>query len=166
MVVKSIPEKVRKILQKNKYTLLVVLIGVFLMLIPVGQKTVDEIPNAISSDTASSVSDMEERLARVLCQIEGAGDVTVLLMESKGEEIVFQTNAYTSNDTNKTDTVTVTDSDREESGLIKQVLPAQYSGAIVVCQGADDPQIRYLLTDAVSKATGLGVNKISVLKMK
>jgi len=39
-------------------------------------------------------------------------------------------------------------------------------GAVIVCQGADDPQVRLSIVDAVSKVTGLGSDKISVLKMK
>jgi stage III sporulation protein AG len=36
----------------------------------------------------------------------------------------------------------------------------------VVCQGADDPVVKLLIVDAVSKVTGLGADKISVMKMK
>jgi stage III sporulation protein AG len=39
-------------------------------------------------------------------------------------------------------------------------------GAVVIAQGADDPSIKLAIVDAVTKATGLGANKISVLKMK
>ena len=47
-----------------------------------------------------------------------------------------------------------------------QVNPARFLGAVVVCQGADDPQVRLQVIDAVSKATGLRSNCIAVLKMK
>jgi stage III sporulation protein AG len=39
-------------------------------------------------------------------------------------------------------------------------------GAIVVCQGGDQPTVRLAILDAVSKVTGLGADKISILKMK
>jgi stage III sporulation protein AG len=64
------------------------------------------------------------------------------------------------------DTVTVTDSDRNENGLIRQINPPVYSGAVVVCQGADNPQVKLSIIDAVGKLTGLGSDKISVIKMK
>ena len=63
-------------------------------------------------------------------------------------------------------TVTLTDSNRNQSGLIRQIIPEKYQGAVILCQGADDPIIRLAIVDAVSKATGLGANKISVLKLK
>ena len=63
-------------------------------------------------------------------------------------------------------TVIITDSQRSESGLIRQVNPAAYKGAIVVCQGADSPSVRLAVTQAVSKITGLGTDSICVLKMQ
>lgn len=40
------------------------------------------------------------------------------------------------------------------------------SGAVVVCQGADQPSVRLDVTNAVVAYTGLGSDKISVIKMK
>ena len=40
------------------------------------------------------------------------------------------------------------------------------SGAVVVCQGADQPAVRLDVTNAVAAYTGLGSDKISVIKMK
>ena len=54
----------------------------------------------------------------------------------------------------------------EESGLIRQINPPAYLGAIVVCQGADNNTVRLAIVEAVSRATGLGADKISVLKMR
>ena len=40
------------------------------------------------------------------------------------------------------------------------------SGAVIVCTGGDSPTARYLVTNAVSAYTGLGSDKITVMKMK
>ena len=40
------------------------------------------------------------------------------------------------------------------------------TGAVVVCQGADDPQVRLDVTTAIAAYTGLGSDKITVMKMK
>ena len=40
------------------------------------------------------------------------------------------------------------------------------SGAVVVCQGADLPSVCLDVTNAVAAYTGLGSDKISVIKMK
>lgn len=39
-------------------------------------------------------------------------------------------------------------------------------GVVVVCAGADSPQVRLSVTEAVMSYTGLGSDRITVLKMK
>ena len=68
-------------------------------------------------------------------------------------------------DGNRLVTVTVTDAQRNESGLVRQIVSPKYRGAIIVCGGADDPVVCLAIKDAVSNATGLGTDRISVLKM-
>jgi hypothetical protein len=63
-------------------------------------------------------------------------------------------------------TILTTDSDRNQTGLIHQKNPPVYRGAVVLTQGADDPAVKLAIVDAVGKATGLGADKIAVLKMK
>ena len=53
-----------------------------------------------------------------------------------------------------------------ETGLIKQVNPPKYLGALIVCQGADDPSVRLAVSQAVASVTGISTDRISVLKMK
>ena len=59
-----------------------------------------------------------------------------------------------------------TDSDRNETGLVHQINPPVYLGAVVLAQGADNPVVKLSIVEAVSKVTGLGADKISVLKMQ
>lgn len=40
------------------------------------------------------------------------------------------------------------------------------SGAVIVCRGAGDPGVRLNVTNAVAAYTGLGSDKITVMKMK
>ena len=66
----------------------------------------------------------------------------------------------------KKDTVIVTDGDRAQNGLVQQLLPPTYLGAIIVCEGGDRAEVRLAIAKAVSRYTGLGIDRISVLKMK
>ena len=94
----------------------------------------------------------------------------VLLTTERGEETIYQTDSHTSvggdNNSAQVETVIISGSERNQSGLIKQINPPTYMGAIVVCQGADSPIVRLAIVEAVSKVTGLGADRISVLKMK
>ena len=153
-----------KLLNKYKYALLVVCIGLVLMWIP-GRGT----ESALQSEpipTATVKADMAAEMEEILSTIQGAGAVKVLLSEVRGEKIVYQTDTSGSGEGLRVETVILTDSQRGQSGLMQTVLAPQYLGAIVVCQGADRADVRLAIVEAVSALTGLGADKISVLKMK
>lgn len=169
MELKDNMKKFTEKLHKFRYPILIVVIGLVLMRIPVADEDTDR--ETMTVRTESSVDrNMEENLSRILGRIRGAGDVYVMLTTTRGEEIIYQTDQDISKGSDtfgqKYDTVTVTDAGRNETGLIRQINPPEYLGAIVVCSGADDPSVRLSIVEAISKVTGIGANKISVLKMK
>ena len=164
MELKNLQIKLRDGIEKHKFPLIVLAIGIVLMLLPRSVNHTGEEQPAQQVTTEGSC--VEERLEKILRKIKGAGEVSVMLMEASGEEIIYQTDTSLANDSNKTDTVTVTDADRNECGLVRKVIAPKYCGAIVVCSGADDPQIRLAIVEAVCGITGLGADRISVLKMK
>lgn len=162
--IKKLPE----FCKKYKYAFLIFLIGIILMLFPgnKGKQTTE----VTHQETVVTQLSLEERLAAILSQVEGAGEVQVVLTLSAGEETLFQYDEDSSQGEKeqviRKDTVIISDASRNEAGLVKQVIPAVYRGAMIVCQGADNPSVRLEIVDAVSKLTGLGANCISVLKMK
>lgn len=159
----------KDMVKKYKYVLLIIVIGLLLLVIPSPTQKTESVSMPVDN-TSSSIRETEERLSDILSKVTGAGKVTLMLTIAKGEETLYQTNDKTDKEENnsniKQDTVTVTDAQRNQNGLVKQVIPVTYQGALVICQGADDPTVRFAIVDAVSKLTGLGTNKISVLKMK
>ena len=164
----TIKSKILDTVKKYRYAAIIVLIGVVLMLFPTNTDKAKNIQPIISEQP--QVSTLEDRLSQLLSTVSGAGNVKVILTLSSGEETLYQTNEdiHTQKDdsTSKTSTVTVTDAQRNESGLIRQINPPMYRGAVIVCQGADNAAVRLALVEAVGKVTGLGADKISVLKMK
>ncbi len=155
--------RVLEFLKKYRYVLLVLAVGIILMCIPSGGE-VPDVPNA--EDLAPvTVPDLEARLEEILSQISGAGRVRVLLTEGAGQTVVYQADEDTSDTSQRRDTVIIS-GDQGDQGLVQQVLPPRYQGAVVVCQGGDSPTVRLAIVEAVSNATGLGADKISVLKMK
>ena len=113
---------------------------------------------------------VQDELERILGMIDGAGEVAVLLTEYHGQETIYQTNIQSDTDEsstrNDTTTVIVTGKESEDLGLVRRVDPPEYLGAIIVCQGAGNPQVRLAIVEAVSRATGLGANQISIVKMR
>lgn len=163
----SIQSKIKDVFGKYKFVLLILCVGLLLMLLP-GKTEEEEITKEPQSIVEKNF-DITDQLQNILSRLEGAGRVEVMLTVSTGEMTVYQCdNEVSGGETgsNRQNTVIVTDRDRAQSGLIKQVNPPVYLGAVIVCQGADSAAVRLAVIDAVSKATGLGTDKISVLKMK
>lgn len=163
----KLKEKVPEFIRKYRFVILILVLGLILMAVPSRSENSEELE--ITTPVSSQKTE-EERLEEILMQIDGAGKVQVMLTLANGEETIYQTNDNTNNDddslSTRRDTVTVTDSDRVQSGLVRQVNPPTYLGAVIVCQGADHASVRLAIIEAVSKVTDLGADRISVLKMK
>lgn len=162
-------KKIPDFWNKYKYVILILVAGLVMMLLPdfsSDEKDAQKQPQAAVQPKKTE----EEKLAAILSQIEGAGDVHVMLSYARGEETVYQTDTDNSSGESNTSTrlesVIINAEDRTETGLVRQVIPAVYQGAVVVCQGGDNPGVRLAIVEAVSDITGLGSDKISVLKMK
>ena len=164
----KIPQKLLDWLGKYKFVLLIFTLGLLLMLLPEGEEQTEDPQETASGVTAEAT--LEEKLSQILSRVKGAGQVQVLLTYSSGEETVYQTDLDSSQKegsvSQKSDTVTVTDAQRNQNGLIQRVDPPVYQGALIVCQGGDDPTVKLAIVEAVTKLTGLGADKICVLKMK
>lgn len=164
----SIKQKIFETIKKYKYALVVLLLGIGLMLLPSRSERKTE-PEPIAA-TQPAEEPVSNKLERILSQIQGAGKVSVVLTEAEGERIIYQTDSNLSNSEGSSqqqlDTVTVTDSDKRQTGLIVQTQPPVYRGAVVVSEGADQPTVKLALVNAVSNLTGLGASQITVLKMK
>lgn len=154
------------ILKKYRYALLAILAGILLLTLP------EQKPNTQEETTPVKEieSTLESQLAQILSLIDGAGRVEVLLTPVKGEETVYQTDENSSSgdhtEDQRSDTVLITGEGRLETGLVKQINPPVYRGAVIVCQGAGNPQVRLSVVEAVMSVTGLTSDKITVLKMK
>ena len=147
-------ERVKAILGKYRYVLLVALAGLALMLLPGGSEEAEPIPAPAAEES------LESRLEEILSRIDGAGEVRVLLTEEQGGEVLYQTEGEDGK------TVLVTGADRSENGLVRTTQPPSDRGAVVVCKGADSAAVRLAVVEAVANATGLGTDRITVLKMK
>ncbi|MBE6949948.1 MAG: hypothetical protein E7451_01255 [Ruminococcaceae bacterium] len=165
---RSVPkQRINALFAKYKYPILILLVGLGLMLLPAGKKAPEAEPPA---ETSPEAEGLETRLESILAQIAGAGRVSVLLTEEEGRQTLYQTDSQTESDDSGSrrtdDTVLVEDQSRTESGLVRQTLEPKYRGAVILCEGADQPSVKLAIVEAVRCVTGLGADQISVLKMK
>ena len=160
---RSVPQlRINAIVRTYKYPILTVLLGLAILLLPTGEKH----PAPEAAAQVSQSPSMEERLEAILSRIEGAGAVQVLLTEESGRQTLYQTDIQ-SDDTRRTeDTGLVEDAASTETGLVRQTLEPKYRGAVGLCDGADTSAVKLAIVEAVSAVTGLGADRICVLKRK
>ena len=162
-----IKTRISESIGKYKYVYIVLLAGVLLMMLP---ETKGKEEPVQQTNVQKEETTIQAQLENILSQIDGAGQVSVMLSISQGERIIYQTDRTYSQSDNSTDsqsqTILITDSQRNETGLVHQTNPPIYQGAIVLADGADRPSVKLAIVDAVSAVTGLGSDKITVLKLK
>ncbi len=154
--------KVLEKIKKYRYIILLLLVGLLMMNLP--QSPEEE--EGERTEQTPEVFSLQDALECILSKISGAGQVEVLLTQAEGEQILYQTDEDISERDTRQNTVLVTDNTRNETGLIRQVNPPIYLGAIVLCQGADNARVRLSIVEAVMSVTGLTSDHITVLKMK
>lgn len=162
MNVNDVKEKINKAIgffEKYKLALIVLVIGLVLISFPTTKKTEEK---AIVTETEQMPEDqLEEKLQRVLQQIDGAGRVEVVLTVKESQQKILASDETES----ESRTVTVQSSDGTETVTVKSLYPV-YRGALVVCDGADDQKVKLDIVTSVAALTGLGTDKITVVKMK
>ena len=148
---------------KTLWLIPALILGVLLLLWP--RKNADP-PAAEQRTVDFSLEEEEKRIAAALSRIEGAGEVTVVLTVDRSEEREYARNT-------DSDSQTETDGSRIEArseiaevgdgALTVKLTYPRYRGALVVMEG-DGSALRLAVTQAVSALTGLGTDKITVVR--
>ena len=153
-------QRINAIFRTYKYPILTVLAGLVILLLPTGANA----PEPAAAVQQEAVQTVEQRLESILSGIAGAGRVQVLLTEEEGRQTLYQTDIQSDDSRRTEDTVLVEDAARTETGLVRQTLEPKYRGAVVLCDGADVSSVRLAIVEAVRCVTGLGADRICVLK--
>lgn len=157
--------------KKYRLALLVVLAGVLLMLLPShsGSQAPSE-KTASHQSESFSLEETEARMEEMLRTVEGTGELQLMLTVQSTSRLQL------AEDTDRSQKEGESRSEQsplklhrgsgtEEVVVTQQEYPI-YQGAVVVCQGADDPQVCLAVTEAVCALTGLRSDKVSVMKWK
>ena len=129
----------------------------------------------------TSESNLETRLEEILSQIQGVGEVKVLLHYSEWSEVVAMYNVTSrSSNTQETDTEggsrTIQETDtqkdiiyQEENGektpITQKIVQPKIEGAIITAKGASQANVKTNIIQAVEAVTGLATHKIQVFEM-
>lgn len=161
-------------LQKYRYVWIILLAGLLILSLGAPRdapEAEESKEGAVSSSSNFDLSSFESALQEKLALIEGAGQVELLLSMEDTEEVVYASNTrQSSNGENmssyENDLSVLSDGSYGEQPVkVKSVCPT-FRGAVILCEGGDDTQVRWAITQAVSAACGLSTDKITVLKMQ
>ena len=153
----------KEALRKYQYVLLVIAAGVVLLLLPTGGRDSPEDTPVQAEGASFDLETFEEKLAKTLSQVEGAGDVKVVLTLDGGSRQVLARNQEREGDGGSVNTVVTVGKGSGQQDIVPiQTVAPQFRGALVVCPGGGSAQVRLKLIEAVSALTGLGSDRISV----
>lgn len=114
---------------------------------------------------------LEEKLERIISQIDGAGTVKVMVSVSGSPEIIYVSDMdnKTSTTTNGSTTTTTSSpiiigSGSNSSGIIKTETLPDVKGVIVVSSGANQVGIKLDILKAVATLLDISTDKITILK--
>lgn len=159
---------VQKLWDRFRYVLLVLAAGVLLLLLPLdgggeGREAPAQEALQEALQEAFSLEEFEEKLSDTLSQIQGAGEVrAVLSLKGGSRQVLAQDTQRGADGDASAATVTLSQGGGSQTVVPLQTLAPQFQGALVVCPGGNDPEVRLRITRAVSALTGLGSDRISV----
>jgi len=156
-----------KLLERYKWILLVIAVGLVLLVLPGGKESTraQEQSQTLAAQSFD-LAETEQKFAKALSEISGAGEVTVVLSVKTGtRQMLAEDSSYEEGDDGvKKQTATVVlakGSGVEEAVKLQEIYP-QFQGALIISSGGDDPVVQLKLTEATAALTGLGANKISI----
>ena len=132
-----------------------------------GNKNLNNTINSVENlQTTEYVADIENRLNNVLSNINGAGNVKVMVtIESKSQE-EYATNTETKTSTSSSGTTTTTTKEevviiQNKPLVVNESLP-KIKGVIVVAQGASNVNVKLELLKAVQTLLEIDANDIEI----
>lgn len=171
----KVSQKLLAFFKKNKFVLLILVIGVALLLLPTSgsKKEQKETQTPQKLTDAEYTAQMEQRLEELLSAVEGAGQVRVMLTLQTGSRTNYHCDVRSSSDTDgekhqtseESKTVILSEGSAYDKAAVSAVDYPQFQGALILCEGAGRSAVKLDLISAVSALTGLNSSSITVVKM-
>lgn len=150
-------EEIKALLEKKKWKgkdlmIVIVIIGVLIavLFIPTGERkgnSLMDIQTPVSENTSTDTSleyeeELELRLEEILSQMEGVGEVEVMITLKSSTRTRDNSFTYTTQNTYP-----------------------EVEGVFVVIQGGDNSSVKLAITEAIQALFGIDVHKIKIVKM-
>lgn len=163
----------KKIWERYRYVLLVAAAGVILMIWPFGTKETETVAvSTAETEAGEMLQQTEARMEEILSKIRDVGELHLMLTVERDKEeqlardteLSYSGDASTPEDYQRKSEIVLTDGDNGDAPVVTGTTGPVYRGALVVCQGAGDAQVRLSVTNAVAALTGLSADRITVIE--
>lgn len=152
--------------KKALFTVVLGLSGIFLILLSEVPAFAENSEIKNSEERSYTESELCREVEKMLSQIKGAGDVSVMLTyENSGEKIYATDNENDTSSENQSSSNykhIIVDGNNGEEGLVIKELYPRIRGVAVVCSGGDDPQVQSNISSLLSALFDIGSNRISI----
>lgn len=129
-------------------------------------KKSSETENSAFSESAY-LDETEKRLGDFLRNMEGVGNVKVMITLKGGELYTYVREDRKSVSENKTETdESYVMSGREKNPVLETVSNPEIKGAVIACDGASNPSVKTDVYNTVSKVLGIPTSDIYVTELK
>ncbi|MDD5948710.1 MAG: stage III sporulation protein AG [Lachnospiraceae bacterium] len=190
-------EKIREVLRKTGYgkVMLLLVAGVLLLLLSLpGEKKKEDSQKEKQTRSilgeestqeenrdAAYAKELEQKLEQLLGQVEGVGQVQVMItLKSSSETVVNKdisqsesssqrpgtdgTGEQEAQSQSEEETVLVEDSEGNQTPYVIKEMEPEIAGIVVICDGGDDPVVVSNITSAAEVLFSVSAHKVKVMK--
>ncbi len=164
-------------MDKQKW-IVCILLGVLLLVIALPVDSAKKEKTTVSKETETNLENgtyeqqMENRLKRLLEQVDGVGAVEVMIiLEDEGESVVEKDMTRESSQSENGEEKTIDNSSQSttvfsgEEPYETKVITPEIRGICVVAQGAGEDEVRVKIYQAVQALFSIEPHKISIVEM-
>lgn len=169
---KKAASKWKELWGRYQFVVLVAVVGIAFLVWPTGEKksgAAQATPKIEAEDT--TLAQTEARMEEILAKIDGVGELDLMLTLDKSakQQYVQDSELSYSGPTNapedyarKSSNVVLSQGAGQEGLLLEESVYPTYRGALVVCQGGNNPEVKLAVTQAVAALTGLRTDRVTV----
>ncbi len=173
-----------KLTKNNKNLMIIVILGIVGIVLIAGSELFPskESKNVSAKTEEITVSQyintLEEKTKKMLMSVDGAGKCKIMITAESSALKQYATDDYDSYDIQssgnqnkeknekQSEIVMVEEQNGRNQALVTNVLEPQIRGVLVVCEGADNPNVKEDIILSIKTLLGISSNKICVVKSK
>lgn len=170
---KAITEKIKVMMSDKKISAIIISIAAVFMVLLINtgndnKKTVtEEVTTAVSVLSINDIqTEIENRLEEMIKNVQGAGNVSVMVSLRSSGEYIYAENSRKENNGEKQlqdNEIVIYESDNgNDEGLIVSVKSPEIEGVAVVCDGGNSSVVRAEITGLITSLFGIGADRVYV----